>query len=29
MKVLANKYLEYLESGNIEQVIELFNENGL
>ena len=28
-KVLANKYLDYLESGNIEQVIELFNENGI
>ena len=28
-KVLANKYLEYLEYGNIEQVIELFNENGI
>ena len=28
-KVLANKYLEYLESGNIEKVIELFNENGI
>ena len=28
-KVLANKYLEYLESGNVEGVIELFNENGI
>ena len=28
-KMLANKYLEYLENGNVEQVIELFNENGI
>jgi hypothetical protein len=28
-KVLAIKYLEYLESGNIDQLIELFNEKGI
>ena len=28
-KVIANKYLDYLENGNIEQVIELFNEKGI
>lgn len=28
-KKIANSYLEYLESGNIEQVIDLFNENGI
>lgn len=26
---IARKYLEYLESGNIEKVIALFNENGI
>ncbi|WP_420551226.1 nuclear transport factor 2 family protein [Tenacibaculum aiptasiae] len=28
-KELANKYLEYLENGDIEKVIGLFNENGI
>lgn len=26
---VANKYLEHLENGNIEKVIDLFNENGI
>ncbi len=26
---IANRYLRYLESGNIEKVIDLFDENGI
>jgi hypothetical protein len=28
-KEIANKYLEYLEKGDIHRIIELFNENGI
>ena len=28
-KEVAKRYLEYLESGNIEEVINLFNTNGI
>jgi len=28
-KVIAHKYLEYLDSGNIEQVLNLFNKSGI
>ena len=28
-KEIANRYLKYLENGNIEKVIDLFAENGL
>ncbi len=28
-KEIANRYLKYLENGNIEQVIDLFDENGI
>ena len=28
-KEIANGYLKFLESGNIEQIIDLFNENGI
>ncbi|MCF2873138.1 MULTISPECIES: nuclear transport factor 2 family protein [unclassified Tenacibaculum] len=28
-KELANKYLEHLENGDVEKVIDLFNENGI
>ena len=27
--LVANKYLEYLENGDIQKVIDLFNENGI
>ncbi|MEO6347655.1 MAG: nuclear transport factor 2 family protein [Aquaticitalea sp.] len=26
---IANRYLRYLESGNIEKVVDLFDENGI
>ncbi len=28
-KEIANRYLKYLENGNIEQVIDLFDKNGI
>ncbi len=28
-KEIANRYLKYLESGNIEKVIDMFTENGI
>ena len=28
-KGIANRYLKYLENGNIEQVIDLFHKNGI